>query len=168
MATKQGCKQPFLMIRLRRCLALLTCALGFFATSPSLAQSGPQARLEQIELRAGLHLIRAEVAASDKARATGLMFRDRLNANEGMLFVFERAQRQCFWMRNTLIPLSIAFIADDGSIINISDMHPQSEQAHCSARPVRFALEMEQGWFARRAIGAGTRLRGPEGLFKAR
>jgi uncharacterized membrane protein (UPF0127 family) len=82
-----------------------------------------------------------------------------------MLFVFQSASRQCFWMRNTLIPLSIAFIDDDGSIVNIADMQPRSDDSHCSAKPVRFALEMEQGWFAKRGLAAGSRLSGPQGMF---
>jgi uncharacterized membrane protein (UPF0127 family) len=80
--------------------------------------------------------------------------------NEGMLFVNEDSSVRCFWMRNTLIPLTIAFIADDGTIVNLADMQPRSDQSHCSAKPVRFALEMRQGWFAKRGIAAGFRLRG--------
>ncbi|MEN9631336.1 MAG: hypothetical protein RJA10_4564, partial [Pseudomonadota bacterium] len=86
--------------------------------------------------------------------------RKDMGANEGMLFVNAEASQRCFWMRNTLIPLSIAFIGDDGTIVNIADMQPQNDASHCSAKPVRFALEVRQGWFAKRGIKAGFRLRG--------
>lgn len=119
-----------------------------------------------VELQAGIHLIRAEVAADFGTRARGLMFRTRLGNNQGMVFVFQEPERQCFWMRNTLIPLSAAFIDDSGNV-NIADMQPRSEQSHCSAQPVRYVLEMEQGWFARKGIQAGSRLTGPKGMFKA-
>jgi hypothetical protein len=80
--------------------------------------------------------------------------------HEGMLFVFDEASPQCFWMRNTLLPLSIAFIADDGTIVNVADMQPKSDDSHCSDKPVRYALEMNQGWFGKRGLKAGARLRG--------
>jgi len=83
--------------------------------------------------------------------------------NDGMLFVFEQPGQQCFWMKNTLLPLSIAFLADDGTVVNIADMQPQSLDGHCSAKPVRYALEMNQGWFAKRGIGPGFRISGPGG-----
>ena len=116
-------------------------------------------------MQAGIHLIKAEVADNDATRAKGLMFRERLGPNEGMLFIFETRSRQCFWMRNTLVPLSIAFIDDDGTIANIEDMQPKTEDSHCSARPIRYALEMEQGWFGKRGLKAGFRLSGPKGMF---
>lgn len=131
-----------------------------FACALAAAQDGPQPRLPTIDLTAGMHVIRAEVAQTPAQQATGMMFRKEMGANEGMLFVNAQAEVRCFWMRNTLIPLSIAFIDDDGRIVNIADMQPQSDASHCSAKPVRFALEMRQGWFAKRGITAGTRLRG--------
>ena len=88
------------------------------------------------------------------------MMRTQMAPHEGMLFVFEQPGRQCFWMRDTLLPLSIAFIADDGRIVNTAEMQPRSDDAHCSAQPVRFALEMNRGWFDKRGIKAGDRLRG--------
>lgn len=129
------------------------------AAGLALAQETQQ-RLPAITLGAGMHLIHAEVAQSPEQRATGLMNRPTMAASDGMLFVFEEASEQCFWMKNTLLPLSIAFIADDGSIVNIADMKPQALASHCSAKPVRYALEMNQGWFAKRGIKAGTKLRG--------
>ena len=128
-------------------------------TGGALAQNGPQ-HLDAITLNAGIHVIHAELARDPAERATGLMFRSALPANDGMLFVFERPGVQCFWMKNTLLPLSAAFIADDGSIVNIEQMQPQTEDSHCSARPVRFVLEMNQGWFAKRGINPGAKLQG--------
>ena len=131
-------------------------ALGFAAQ----AQTGPQPRLPTTAITAGMHVIQAELAVQPEQQAVGMMFRREMGTNEGMLFVNDEPGVRCFWMRNTLIPLSIAFIADDGSIVNIADMAPQSEQSHCSTKPVRFALEMRQGWFAKRGMKAGFQLRG--------
>lgn len=85
-----------------------------------------------------------------------------MGANEGMLFIFDEPGIQCMWMKNTLIPLSVAYIADDGSIVNIEDMKPQTEDSHCTKKPVRFALEMNQGWFASKGLRPGAKLRGLE------
>ncbi len=137
----------------------LLCAAALLASNSALAQDKPQS-LPAITLGAGMHQIRAEVAQSPEQRATGLMNRPSMGANDGMLFVFEEASPQCFWMKNTLLPLSIAFIADDGTVVNIADMKPQALESHCSAKPVRYALEMNQGWFAKRGIKAGSKLRG--------
>ena len=133
-------------------LASLLCATA-------LAQTGPQ-KLPSIRLNAGIHNIQAEVAQSPDERSTGLMFRKEMGTNEGMLFAFEQPAQQCFWMKNTLLPLSIAFIADDGSIVNIDHMKPQTLESHCSTKPVRFVLEMNEGWFDKRSIKPGTKLRG--------
>jgi hypothetical protein len=130
--------------------------LGAVMVSVAHAQSA----LPTTRLTAGIHLITAEVAANDPARARGLMFRERLEPNHGMLFLFDTKTVQCMWMRNTLIPLSVAFIEDDGSIVNIEDMQPKTESSHCAKRPVRFALEMEQGWFTNRGIKPGAKLAG--------
>ena len=135
-------------------LVALLCA----ATAAS-AQDGPQ-KLPAITLNAGMHLIRAEVAQTPEQRSTGLMFRQAMGQNEGMLFAFEDAGQQCFWMKNTLLPLSVAFIADDGSIVNIESMKPQTEDSHCSTKPVRFVLEMNEGWFGKRGIKPGFKLQG--------
>jgi len=123
-------------------------------------QAGPQAALPTTQLSAGIHIIRAEVANTEATRRDGLMFRQELPGNDGMLFVFEQPDVQCFWMRNTLLPLSIAFIADDGTIVNIEDMAPQTEDPHCAKKPVRYALEMAQGWFEQHGIKAGKKLDG--------
>lgn len=144
MKKRQGPSLPFLF-------ALLLIA------APARAQ------LPVVELNAGMYLIRAEVAADFASRARGLMHRKALAPNAGMLFIFEEPGAQCMWMKNTFIPLSVAFLDERGEIINIADMTPHSEQAHCADRPARYALEMNRGWFAARGIKPGTRLGGIPG-----
>ncbi len=140
---------------------VLTLALALaLALGSARAQSGPQPKLPTTRLTAGMHVIQAELAATEQQQMVGMMFRREMGANEGMLFVNQEAGVRCFWMRNTLLPLSIAFIGDDGSIVNIAEMAPQSDDSHCSGKPVRFALEMRQGWFSKHGIGAGFKLRG--------
>jgi uncharacterized protein len=134
-------------------------ALTVLLSAAAHAQDAPQ-KLESIQLSAGMHLIQAQLARTPDQRSIGLMFRQTMPANEGMLFAFEAPGQQCFWMKNTLLPLSAAFVADDGSIVNIEDMKPQTLDSHCSAKPVRFVLEMNQGWFAKRGLKAGSRLQG--------
>jgi uncharacterized membrane protein (UPF0127 family) len=131
--------------------ALLLCLTG-----------AANAQLSVVELGAGMHRIRAELADTFPARTQGLMHRKSLAPNAGMLFVFDDSSIQCMWMKNTLIPLSVAFIDDTGAIVNIADMRPHDEQSHCATRPVRYALEMERGWFAKRGIKPGEKLRGLE------
>jgi hypothetical protein len=140
-------------------LALLHLSLLFSGRS-AWAQSGPQLELPKLPLSAGMHLIQAQVASTPDQRSIGLMFRREMPANEGMLFIFEQPQTQCFWMKNTFLPLTAAFVADDGSIVNLTDMKPQTTDSHCSTKPVRYVLEMHQGWFDKRGIKAGTRLSG--------
>ncbi len=123
-----------------------------------------RAELPVVELTAGMHVIRAELADTFVTRMQGLMHREKLGQNAGMLFVFDEPGIQCMWMKNTLIPLSVAFLDDSGRIINIADMRPQTEDTHCAARPARYALEMSRGWFAERGIKPGGRLRGVEKL----
>jgi uncharacterized membrane protein (UPF0127 family) len=130
-----------------------------FAAAPAFAQ-----QLPTVELRAGMHLIRAELAADLASRTRGLMQRKSLAPNAGMLFVFEAPAIQCMWMKNTYIPLSVAFVDEKGVIINIADMEPHSERSHCAARPALYALEMTQGWFAARGIKPGMPLAGIPGL----
>ncbi len=125
----------------------------------ALAQEA-QPKLPQINLRAGMHIVKAEVADNVGTRSTGMMFRKEMAQHEGMLFVFEHKQAHCFWMRNTVLPLSIAFIADDGSIVNTAEMKPLDESSHCAQKPVRFALEMNKGWFTAKNLKAGSRFEG--------
>jgi uncharacterized membrane protein (UPF0127 family) len=157
--------------RVHAVLATLVLATLLFACSSTVRQAyaqssgervAPNPRLEQIDIKAGMHLIKAEVAADGPTRSKGLMMRERLGANEGMIFIFPDKAGHCFWMRNTLVALSIAFLDDDGTITNIEDMKPQTEDSHCPVRAVRYALEMEQGWFARRGVKAGARLVQPQ------
>lgn len=129
--------------------------------TPALAQDAPQLDLPRTTLKAGMHLVQAQVASTPQQRAVGLMHRADMPANEGMLFVFEQPAVQCFWMKNTLLPLTAAFVQDDGTVVNLADMQPQSLDSHCSAKPVRYVLEMHQGWFAKRRIQKGFRLIGP-------
>ena len=137
-------------------VALFVCTVcGIGGAATALAQALPVKSLS-----AGMHMIHAEVASTDATRSRGLMYRKELAPNSGMLFVFEQANVQCFWMRNTLLPLSIAFIQNDGTITNIADMAPMTETSHCSTAPVRYTLEMEQGWFVRHGISAGMKING--------
>jgi uncharacterized membrane protein (UPF0127 family) len=145
---------------MNRLLLRLSCLLVAL-TGPAWSQETPQLNLPRVTLTAGMHLIHAQVAANHQQRAIGLMFRREMPAGEGMLFAFEQPSSQCFWMKNTLLPLTAAFVADDGTIVNLADMQPQTEKTHCSAKPVRFVLEMNQGWFAKRGIKAGSKLSGP-------
>lgn len=155
-------KQTLRLAVLSLVLGLGLMGAGPTATPPAAAQGQAQPTLPMVTLQAGIHLVKAEVADDERKRAIGLMFRESLAPNHGMLFVFREKAGHCFWMRNTLIPLSIAFLDDDGTIVNIEDMAPRSEDSHCPKRPVRFALEMEQGWFAKRGLAAGAKLASPQ------
>jgi uncharacterized protein len=124
------------------------------------AQSEPQMNLQRTRIAAGLFQIDAQIAQTPREQQIGLMFRKEMPQNEGMIFVFEKPSTQCFWMRNTLLPLTAAFVADDGRIVNLVDMQPLTENSHCSEEPVRFVLEMNQGWFAKKNIRQGAKLAG--------
>lgn len=142
--------------------ALGQVVLGLSAlwVSVAFAQSA-QVDLPHIQLSAGMHLINAQVAATPRQRETGLMYRSELPVGEGMIFVFESASGLCFWMKNTLVPLTAAFIAEDGTIINLEDMKPMTTDSHCAKKPARYVLEMNQGWFAKRGIKEGQKINGP-------
>lgn len=122
--------------------------------------AAPQMNLRRIDLTAGMYRIDTQLAQTPQQREIGLMFRKEMPQQEGMLFIFEVPGVQCFWMRNTILPLTAAFVADDGTIVNLADMKPMSEDSHCSAKPVRYVLEMNQGWFDKRGIKAGAKLGG--------
>ncbi|PUE15542.1 DUF192 domain-containing protein [Limnohabitans sp. WS1] len=149
-------KHHFKPLRRGSTVLLLGTALSLNA----LSQQAPQLQLPRTKLNAGMHMLDVQLAQTPEQRQIGLMWRKEMPQHEGMLFVFEQAATQCFWMRNTLIPLSAAFLADDGTIVNIADMKPQSEDSHCSEKPVRFVLEMNVGWFAKRQLKAGYQLGG--------
>ena len=138
---------------MRRLLSLVLLSL------PAYAQDMPV-----VQLNAGMHLIRAEVAAEFGTRMRGLMYRASMPQNAGMLFIFDETTQHCMWMKNTLIPLSVAFIDDRGTITNIEEMQPQTEDSHCASRPARYALEMNLGWFKARGIKPGTRIGGIPGV----
>jgi uncharacterized membrane protein (UPF0127 family) len=129
-----------------------------------LAAGAARADLPLAELGAGMYRIEAEVAATPDSRETGLMRRPMMAQQRGMVFVFPQQRAHCMWMKNTLIPLSVAFLDAEGAILNIEDMQPQSEQSHCAAGRARFALEMNLGWFAAKGIKAGARIRGVDRL----
>lgn len=122
------------------------------------AQTPAQLDLPRLQISAGMHLINAQLAGTPSQREIGLMFRESMPASEGMLFMFEQASVQCFWMKNTFIPLTAAFVADDGRIVNFAEMKPQTSNAHCSKEPVRYVLEMNQGWFKKKGILEGFKL----------
>ena len=140
--------------------------LGLFLLFGVIATA--TAEMPRIDLSAGIHRINAEVAYTDPMRQQGLMNRRNMANQEGMLFVFEQSQRFCMWMKNTYIPLSVAFIDDAGAIVNIEDMTPQSEQSHCASKPARYALEMNLGWFEKRGLRAGSKISGIERAPSAR
>jgi len=144
------------MKRILRTLAALAVAATLL---PALSQEA-QTNLPRVKLSAGMHQIDAQVALTPEQREIGLMFRKEMPQHEGMLFVFEQPAVQCFWMMNTLLPLTAAFVADDGTIVTLADMKPMTTDSHCSDKPVRFVLEMNQGWFAKKGLKAGYKLAG--------
>ena len=139
----------------RSCFSLITAFL-------LLAAPAVSAQMPRIELSAGFYRIEAEVAANDPHRAQGLMHRRSMPPNHGMLFVFPQAARHCMWMRNTFLPLSVAFLDEEGRILNIENMQPETEDNHCAAKAARFALEMNLGWFSSKGIKPGARIGGTE------
>ena len=139
----------------RRFVAVFRSVL--LATSLLTAFGGwaQQAQLPLLELFAGMHRIEAEVAATFESRQIGMMQRTSMAPQRGMLFVFPEVARHCMWMRNTLLPLSVAFLDEQGRIINVEEMHSQTDDNHCAIKPARYALEMNRGWFKSRGLGAG-------------
>jgi len=143
-------------------IATLRRLTGAWMLAPLLIVHGTAeaAELPTVKLSIGEHQLTAEVAATPEQRARGLMHRFSLKPDQGMLFEFERPEVQGFWMKNTYIPLSIAFITADGRILNIEDMQPHSEDLHRSNGPALYAVEMRKGWFAAKGIGAGSKVAG--------
>jgi uncharacterized membrane protein (UPF0127 family) len=140
--------------------SVLFLSLSLSLSLPAAAQSVPQPRLRTETLQVRFFQIVAEIAETPQQRMLGLMGRRSLGAGQGMLFVFDAPEVQCFWMKNTPLPLTIAFIGPQGRVVNMADMEPLSEQSHCSREPVRFALEMERGWFRQRGILEGDAVTG--------
>jgi len=158
-----GSKNFFFKIIANACRSMVEIAAvtALFLPGWAAAQQAPQLNLQRVKLNAGMHVIDAQVALTPQERQTGLMLRKDMPQHEGMLFVFEQASEQCFWMKNTLLPLTAAFVADDGTIVNTADMKPETTDSHCSAKPVRYVLEMNKGWFAKKGILQGSKLSGP-------
>jgi len=132
-------------------IAFVFAILPYFAFSSALPV---------IDLKIDKNLIKAEVASTQASQQLGLMYRKSMPEQSGMLFVFDQKAGHCFWMKNTLLPLSIAFIDDDGKIVNIEEMKPQTEENHCPLKPIRYALEMNANWFEQRKIGVGKLVEG--------
>jgi uncharacterized membrane protein (UPF0127 family) len=155
-----GLKDFFLHIRrVAMNIAIPTIAMcGIFNTAIAQASEPSASMFRQGKLSIGMYQIMTEIADTDRSRAQGLMFRTTLPTNQGMWFDFQHASIQCMWMKNTLIPLSVAFVDEQGVILNIADMQPQREDTHCAKAPARYALEMNQGWFKQRHIEAGAKI----------
>lgn len=139
-----------------RAIALFSILLGCIGSTGHAQQTQQAQKFRTVTLRAGMYVIQAQVAANEAERQQGLMFREKMAANEGMIFDFEAPASVCMWMKNTLIPLSVAFIDSNGKIINIEDMQPQTTNSHCAKKTVRYALEMNQGWFRQKNIKPGS------------
>ena len=129
-------------------------------TVPPSSSSTDEDSLPKIQLTVENHTIQAELAVDKAERKEGLMFRSELGESEGMLFVFPGPEGACMWMKNTYIPLSVAFLDESGAIINIEDMQPKTTETHCAAEPAHYALEMNQGWFEKRNITPGNVIEG--------
>ncbi len=149
-----------MMDRHKRIVRAATQGLWWLATTVSCWAQGTAQSLPTLTLNAGIHRITAEVAQTAQQREIGLMSRESMPGNHGMLFIFDQPGQQCFWMKNTLLPLDVAFVADNGTVVNTHTMKPRTLDSHCSTQPVRFVLEMNDGWFAKRGIAAGSRLTG--------
>ena len=139
-----------------------TCAITIALASTFAASSvhAQDKKFPVIPLTAGMNIIKAEVVANEAERQQGLMFRQSMGPNEGMVFLFGAPAGVCMWMKNTLIPLSVAFIDADGKIVNIEDMKPQTLDSHCSKKPVPYALEMNEGWFKQKNLKPGSTIEG--------
>lgn len=146
--------------RLLAGLAVACAPLLLAGGAHALSGEQPQMGLQRVDITAGMYRIDAQLAQTPKEREIGLMHRATMAQQEGMLFKFDKPGVQCFWMKNTLLPLTAAFVEDDGTVVNLADMQPQALDSHCSEKPVRFVLEMNQGWFESRGIKPGFRLTG--------
>ena len=140
-------------------LALRLAGLAF-AAAATLAHADTRAKPATVPIKVGAHSLRVEVARTDPERAQGLMFRKQMGANDGMLFIFDEPAYHSMWMKNTLIPLSVAFVDREGTILNILDMEPQTETPHVSAGPSIYAIETNKGWFAAKKVRAGDKVTG--------
>jgi uncharacterized membrane protein (UPF0127 family) len=149
------------MSKLQTLFRIFLAASTFLAANISYAQQNHG--FPVISLNIGIHLIRAEVASTAQQREQGLMFREKMGPNEGMVFLFSAPTRVCMWMKNTLIPLSVAFIDKNGRIVNIEEMKAQTLDTHCGMKPVPYALEMNSEWFKQKNIKPGMVIDGLPG-----
>ena len=138
----------------RTALRVLLLAAAF--STVAVADS----RLPTTTLRVGSHALKVEIVRTDAERSRGLMFRKQLGRDDGMLFIFDEPAYHSMWMRNTLIPLSVAFLDAKGVILNILDMEPQTEDSHMSAGPAVYAIETNKGWFAGKNVKPGDKVSG--------
>ncbi|MDP3179615.1 MAG: DUF192 domain-containing protein [Spirochaetaceae bacterium] len=143
------------MCRRSLCLALILALVSSCAAKAQDSTSHPNPTLRKAWLSVGATTISAEIAGTEDERAKGLMFRNKLADGEGMLFVFETDQVLSFWMKNTILPLSLAYLSSDGQIVKILDLEPQSLAPRSSERSVRYALEVPRGWFGRAGVSVG-------------
>lgn len=147
-------------MKLKRIPAIYTLIAVILAGTGGTAWAQQVTHFPVVSLTAGMHIIKAEFASTEKERQQGLMFRKKMGHNEGMVFLFDAPGNACMWMKNTFIPLSVAFIDDSGKIVNIEDMQPQTTESHCAKKPVRYALEMNAGWFKQKNIKPGAIIKG--------
>ncbi len=138
--------------------SLMLAGILFMTTLASHAQ--PSQKFPVRQLTAGMYIIQAEVAQTEAERQQGLMFRQQMQTNAGMVFLFDQPAGICMWMKNTLIPLSVAFLDKEGTIINIEEMKPETLDSHCTIKPATYALEMNTGWFKQRHIKPGIKIQG--------
>jgi uncharacterized membrane protein (UPF0127 family) len=134
---------------------VLFCALALVAVEAVALE-----KFQTTQVHVGSQALKVELAITEPQRMQGLMYRDKLGANDGMLFVFDAPEYQSMWMKNTLLPLSVAFIAPDGTILNVEEMEPQTLNPHMSAGPALYALEMNKGWFASHGLKPGDKAAG--------
>ncbi len=145
-------------LNFRFAISPLLVSIGFFS-APAPAKE-PTATTATINLSINGHAVKAELATDDAGRQKGLMFRTHMGKNEGMLFVFSQVAYHAMWMKNTLIPLSVAYMDDSGKIVSIHEMEPQTEISHQAEGPVRYALEMNAHWFSNNKIKPGDIIKG--------
>ena len=141
---------------------VMLASLTTFADTPALPEGKPQTGLPTVSLKVGSQNVRAEVANTEATRQVGMMFRQKMGRQDGMLFVFPEIAYHAMWMRNTLIPLSVAYMNERGVIVSIHEMQALTEAVHQAAGPVRYALEMNAGWFASNKISVGDTIQGLE------
>jgi hypothetical protein len=149
------------MKRLRK-LVLSGLAVVCLLLAAACARGPEPQRLDKVQIELGGRKLSVEAACAPRQREMGMMFRQALKADEGMLFVFPRDEELAFYMKNTCVPLSIAFIRADGVIANIAHMEAYSLEIHRSRTVCRFALEMPFGWFSRNSVAEGSKVTIPD------